>query len=125
MANKDYMCYKEDFIYMKGVYMKRKTALFLAILFLLTLVSASGEESLGEPIRISYLQNDIHHLACWVALEKGFYVKEGLNVKIAGIFKAPIAAVIFGLEVLMLDLTMWSLIPLLIASTFCSFCTSA
>lgn len=35
---------------------------------------------------------------------------------IAGIFKAPIAAVIFALEVLMLDLTMVSLIPLLIAS---------
>lgn len=35
---------------------------------------------------------------------------------IAGIFKAPIAAVIFALEVLMLDLTMGSLIPLLIAS---------
>ncbi|MBN1415612.1 MAG: chloride channel protein [Bacteroidales bacterium] len=35
---------------------------------------------------------------------------------IAGIFKAPIAAVIFGLEVLMLDLTMWSIIPLLISS---------
>ncbi|MCG8701715.1 MAG: chloride channel protein [Bacteroidales bacterium] len=35
---------------------------------------------------------------------------------IAGIFKAPIAAVIFALEVLMLDLTVWSLIPLLISS---------
>lgn len=35
---------------------------------------------------------------------------------LAGIFKAPIAAVIFALEVLMLDLTMASLIPLLIAS---------
>ena len=35
---------------------------------------------------------------------------------IAGIFKAPIAAVIFALEVLMLDLTMVSLIPLLIAA---------
>ncbi len=35
---------------------------------------------------------------------------------LAGIFKAPIAAVIFGLEVLMLDLTMWSLIPLLISA---------
>jgi CIC family chloride channel protein len=33
---------------------------------------------------------------------------------LAGIFKAPVAAVIFGLEVLMLDLTMWSLVPLLI-----------
>jgi len=35
---------------------------------------------------------------------------------IAGIFKAPVAAVIFALEVLMLDLTMASLIPLLISS---------
>lgn len=35
---------------------------------------------------------------------------------LAGIFKAPVAAVIFALEVLMLDLTMASLIPLLISS---------
>jgi CIC family chloride channel protein len=35
---------------------------------------------------------------------------------IAGIFKAPIAAVVFSLEVLMLDLTVWSIIPLLISS---------
>ncbi len=35
---------------------------------------------------------------------------------ISGIFNAPIAGVLFGLEVLMLDLTMGSLIPLLIAS---------
>lgn len=41
-----------------------------------------------KPIRIAYLQNDIHQLACWVALEKGFYKQEGLEVTIAGIFKA-------------------------------------
>ncbi|MFP4060774.1 MAG: chloride channel protein [Bacteroidales bacterium] len=35
---------------------------------------------------------------------------------IAGIFKAPIAAIVFALEVLMLDLTMVSIIPLLISS---------
>lgn len=35
---------------------------------------------------------------------------------IAGIFKAPIAGIIFTLEVLMIDLTMTSLIPLLISS---------
>jgi chloride channel protein, CIC family len=40
----------------------------------------------------------------------------GSAAAIAGIFKAPIAAVIFSLEVLMLDLTMASLLPLLIAS---------
>ncbi len=35
---------------------------------------------------------------------------------IAGIFKAPIAGVVFAIEVLMLDLTMATLIPLLIAA---------
>ena len=40
----------------------------------------------------------------------------GATGALAGIFKAPIAAVIFSLEVLMLDLTMVTLIPLLISS---------
>ncbi len=34
----------------------------------------------------------------------------------SAIFKAPIAAIVFALEVIMLDLTMASLIPLLMAS---------
>ncbi|MEN8226917.1 MAG: chloride channel protein [Bacteroidota bacterium] len=34
----------------------------------------------------------------------------------SAIFKAPIAGIVFALEVLMLDLTMWAVIPLLIAS---------
>ncbi|MDR1950819.1 MAG: chloride channel protein [Bacteroidales bacterium] len=41
----------------------------------------------------------------------------GATGAIAGIFKAPIAGVVFALEVLMLDLTMASLIPLLISAT--------
>ncbi len=40
----------------------------------------------------------------------------GASGAIAGIFKAPIAAVVFSLEVLMLDLTMIALIPLLISA---------
>jgi len=40
----------------------------------------------------------------------------GAAAAIAGIFKAPVAALIFALEVLMLDLTMWSLIPLMISA---------
>ncbi len=35
---------------------------------------------------------------------------------IAGIFNAPIAALIFSFEVLMLDLTTWSMVPLLLSS---------
>ncbi|MCF8380496.1 MAG: chloride channel protein [Bacteroidales bacterium] len=34
----------------------------------------------------------------------------------SAIFKAPIAAIVFALEVIMVDLTIWSMIPLLIAS---------
>ncbi len=40
----------------------------------------------------------------------------GAAAAIAGIFKAPIAALIFALEVLMLDLTMWSIVPLMISA---------
>ena len=40
----------------------------------------------------------------------------GATGAIAAIFKAPVAAVIFSLEILMIDLTMGTLIPLLIAS---------
>lgn len=40
----------------------------------------------------------------------------GASGAVAGIFKAPIAAVVFSLEILMLDLTMVTLIPLLISS---------
>lgn len=40
----------------------------------------------------------------------------GASAAIAGIFKAPIAGIVFTLEVLMIDLTMASLLPLLIAS---------
>jgi chloride channel protein, CIC family len=40
----------------------------------------------------------------------------GSAAAIAGIFKAPIAATIFSLEVLMIDLNMWSIVPLLISS---------
>lgn len=40
----------------------------------------------------------------------------GSAAALAGIFKAPVTAIIFALEVLMLDLTMWSIIPLLISA---------
>ena len=40
----------------------------------------------------------------------------GASAAIAGIFKAPIAGLVFTLEVLMVDLTMASLLPILIAS---------
>ncbi len=66
----------------------KKTILLLSGLFLLFLqfpFMAGAEE---KPVRIGYLQSDIHQLACWVALEKGLYKKYGVDAKVAGIFKA-------------------------------------
>ena len=62
--------------------MKKIIVLLTVVLFF------SIEIAHGEPVRIAYLQSDIHHLPCWVALEKGFFEKEGVKVEVAGIFKA-------------------------------------
>lgn len=65
----------------------RKPAVMgLAIIMLLALFI--GNAWAGQPVRIGYLQADIHQLSCWVALDKGFYKDQGLDVKVAGIFKA-------------------------------------
>lgn len=67
--------------------MKTKIGIgIISFVFFLTGLASQGLA--GKSIRIAYLQNDIHQLACWVALEKGFYAQEGLEVKVAGIFKA-------------------------------------
>jgi NitT/TauT family transport system substrate-binding protein len=59
----------------------------IALLFLVNLLFSTAIAH-GQPVRIAYLQNDIHQLPCWVALEKGFFKKEGVKVEVAGIFKA-------------------------------------
>lgn len=69
----------------------------------IALTGSSIGSNLGRFFRLSY-KNVILLIGC------------GSAAAIAGIFKAPIAAVIFSLEVLMLDLTMGSIIPLLISS---------
>jgi CIC family chloride channel protein len=44
------------------------------------------------------------------------FIACGCSAAIAGIFKAPITGIIFSLEVMMIDLSMWSMIPILISS---------
>lgn len=66
----------------------RPAALLCIVCFLLLLGLPSPGYSGDRPVRIGYLQSDIHQLACWVALEKGIYRKQGVEVEVAGIFKA-------------------------------------
>jgi len=61
----------------------KKIALLILVNLLFSIAIAHG-----QPVRIAYLQSDIHQLPCWVALEKGFFEKEGVKVEVAGIFKA-------------------------------------
>jgi chloride channel protein, CIC family len=69
----------------------------------IVLTGSSLGSSLGQLFKLNY-KTKIILIGC------------GAAGAIASIFKAPIAAVIFSLEVLMLDLTMWSLVPLLISA---------
>ncbi len=55
----------------------------------------------APPIRMAYLQNDLHHLALWVALDLGYFREEGIAVEVAGIFRTgPEIVTAFGAGVL-------------------------
>ncbi len=64
------------------------------IVVLITLMVTAGlmmpvfGSGTGKVFRMGYLQGDLHQLACWVALEKGFFSQENVEVEIAGTFKA-------------------------------------
>ncbi len=58
-------------------------------------VAASGK----TPVRMAVLQTDIHQLAFWVAREKGLFERHGVQVELAGIFRAgPEIMSAFGAE---------------------------
>src|SRR3989339_1470895 len=67
----------------------KRSVLMLLILALLGVGPLANFAGASEPaIRMAVLQSDIHQLAFWVALEKGFFTKNGVFVEVAGIFKA-------------------------------------
>ena len=49
----------------------------ITAVMLFTLIAMFGTDTWAQssapPIRMAYLQSDIHHLALWVALEKGLF----------------------------------------------------
>ncbi len=62
--------------------------LAIGAVFFLVKEKPSDRQSAVDPVRMAYLQNDLHHLALWVALEKGYFQEEGVDVEISGIFRA-------------------------------------
>jgi len=72
--------------------MKAKTVvlkwLFLALGALLVAPGAFDAFCAEDPVRMGYLQNDLHQLAAFVCLERGMYKAEGVNVTVAGVFRA-------------------------------------
>ena len=70
----------------------RRIIVLLAVVLLL--IIAGGARCAGAQkadVHIGYLLGDIHHLPLFVALEKGFYKAEKVNVKIIGPFDAGTA----------------------------------
>ena len=60
----------------------------VAALLITGLLSALISIAAPRQVRLGYLRSDLHHLAAWVAMDKGFFREEGVNVEIAGIFNA-------------------------------------
>ena len=81
-------------------------------------VGLGGSVGLEAPIVLtgSSIGSNIGHLLRLNYKSVVLLVGCGAAGAIAGIFKAPIAALIFVFEVLMLDLTTWSMVPLLLSS---------
>ncbi len=68
--------------------MKRSAVMCILAVLLLVGTSVQSTETPKPAIRMAVLQSDIHQLAFWVALEKGYFTKNGVNVEVAGIFRA-------------------------------------
>lgn len=81
-------------------------------------VGFGGSVGLEAPIVLtgSAIGSNIGQLFKMNPQVKTLLIACGSSAAMAAIFKSPIAAIVFAIEVLMIDLTMSSLLPLLIAS---------
>ncbi|HAX97761.1 MAG TPA: nitrate ABC transporter substrate-binding protein [Candidatus Atribacteria bacterium] len=65
--------------------MKSRLLIFTYLLYLLSIGHSSFAASL---MRIAYLENDIHHLALWIAIEEKYFDSAQIGFEIAGSFRA-------------------------------------
>lgn len=81
-------------------------------------VGFGGSVGLEAPIVLtgSAIGSNIGRLFKMNTQTKILLIACGSSAAMAAIFKSPVAAIVFAIEVLMIDLTMGSLLPLLIAS---------
>jgi NitT/TauT family transport system substrate-binding protein len=67
------------------------SCLFAALALCLILVfnsACSQSKNERAKIRLGYIQSDLHHLPAFVAMEKGLFQQQGLDVEVAGVFRA-------------------------------------
>src|SRR5512145_2905397 len=101
----------------KGGYMKPHNSYSSIIASTLT-VGFGGSVGLESPIVVtgSSLGSNLGRLFGMNYKSITTLIGCGAAGAVAGIFKAPVAGVVFALEVLMLDIGVWSIIPLLISA---------
>lgn len=63
----------------------RHISILITIVCILITGCGQGKQ---DQVRLGFLQNDLHQLPVFVAMDKGFFAEEGLDVTVAGIFKA-------------------------------------
>jgi len=66
----------------------KKISLLILVFYIFT-VNIYRTEASEKPVRIAYLKNALDHLACWVAIEKGFFDKHGIKFEISVFTTGP------------------------------------
>lgn len=96
----------------------KKTDILSPVIGATLTVGAGGSVGLESPIVLSgsAIGSNLGRFFNLNYKTKTLLIGCGAAGATAGIFSAPVAAVLFALEILMIDLTTWSIIPLLISA---------
>lgn len=96
----------------------KKTDVFSPVVGATLTVGAGGSVGLESPIVLSgsAIGSNLGQFFNLNYKTKTLLIGCGAAGATAGIFSAPVTAVLFALEILMIDLTTWSIIPLLISA---------